>query len=246
MEKSNINERVLQLKNFLGVKIPPSTLRRWASDGLIFKPELKIDENGERSWVWPQEIVEQAAVVRILRNEKVPWASIEKRGAPRASGRNKDNRTIPTKALLAARAVVDRFYATLDEARRTAKPSMFCALEVPAQPVYLFMDAITELRDAKEKWPDNTLSLLGDAKLHDLILMWIVTLEKIRHGRSLHKPAAVVFSWKKIVSHDDDSKKLLKIIYDGVSFEHSDEDMLRVHCWTTPEALEFKKMRLKS
>lgn len=59
--------------------------------------------------------------------------------------------------------------------------------------------------------------------------MWIVTLEKIKHGKPLHTPATVIFQFKMKVSYDDDGKKSLKIIDDSVSFKDSDADMPQVH-----------------
>lgn len=236
------DELVAKLETILDVRIPKGTLRRWAWEGLVSGPTPygRKGQRGGRFVSWPPETVENAAVIYTLRNENIPLASIETRGTPRASGRNKDKKTIPTKTLLASKAKVDSFYASLDEASKGGRPFAMSPLLVPANPLYLSGSAVIKFRRVQKKQGTNkTGTVFGDARMQNLIIMWIATLEKIRHGKPLDSPVAVVFNW--VMSYDGGDKMSLKTRYAGVSFEHSDHDTFREQFSTTPEALELLK-----
>ena len=224
MEKSNINERVSQLKKLLGVKIPPGTLRRWTSEGLIFKPELEIAENGERCWVWPPETVEDAAVIYTLRSGELPWGKTTK-GWPRTK-KGTESTTIKTKSLLETKKMVQHLYASANK------------------DILEFTDFNDLFHLKPIKFPREGV-MFGGYEMHPIFVTWVTTLEKIRRNKPLSEPLKVVFNWRVHVVHED-GRESFKCKYDEVTVEHCEsweDDAVHFSIKYTTEAAEAVKKK---
>jgi len=89
----------------LGITIPEGTLRRWAYEGILPRPgSLHKGKGGGsgRFSDWPEETVERAAVVYVLRHSDTKWAK-------------------PTaQAIIETKKVVDKFYDVIRESEETS------------------------------------------------------------------------------------------------------------------------------
>jgi len=210
------DELVSRLRTILGIEIPKGTLRRWAFENLIPSSKPKGQKGTRGRFVsWPQDTVEQAVAVYVLRHTKIPWAKTTR------------------EPLLAAKSVVDRFYAVISDFCETEIPNVLRKLDELLEPVESSFFAA----------PEGKGYMYGGVTLNPLIVTWITTLEKVRHNRPVFEPAKVVFNWNWHVVHEG-GEDLLKMKYDGVSFEPSDGDTISRHRGHTPEALKKRRERL--
>jgi hypothetical protein len=210
------DELVSHLRTILGIEIPKGTLRRWAFENLIPSSKPKGQKGRRGRFVsWPQDTVEQATAVYVLRNTKIPWAKTTR------------------ETLLAAKSVVDRFYALISD---------FCETENQSV-LRKFNELLKPIESAFFAAPEGKGYMYGGVTLNPLVVTWITTLEKVRHNRPVFEPATVVFNWNWHVVLEG-GEELLKKKYDGVSFEPSDGDTIRRHGGHTPEALEKRRERL--
>jgi hypothetical protein len=94
-------------------------------------------------------------------------------------------------------------------------------------------DAVVWMEKCRKYLHRYTYAVFGHSSLHGLIVMWIATLEKIRHGKPLNAPAKVTFSWNWHVLRPDAGKIIKQLNYDGVSFEPSARDIININCGRT-------------
>lgn len=98
----------------LGITIPEGTLRRWVHEGIIPRPSSKhkgIGGGSGRFSDWPEETVERAAIVYVLRHSDTAWAK-------------------PTaQAIIETKKVVDKFYAIIRESKETGDVSLLEKLD---------------------------------------------------------------------------------------------------------------------
>ena len=194
MEESNIRNIVSQLEAIIGVKIPEGTLRRWASEGLIPKPELEVrGDKQDRLWLWPPATVEQAAVVYTLRNKDLPWGRTKK-------GKNA---TISRNMLLEAKKMVQHLYASVNKGKIES---------ADVSDMFHLLKAVTLL--------PNGGCMFGGYAIHPVFTAWVTTLEKIRRGKPLVEPLKVLFSWRVDIEQEDDEESL-KLKYMGITVEPS-------------------------
>ncbi len=201
-------ELVAELEKILGVKIPRGTLRRWASEELISGP-TPYGRKGQRGgcyYSWPIEAFEDAAVVYTLRNRDLLWGKTI-RGWP-TTKKGKEKTTVSTKMLLEAKKMVKHLYASIDEG----------------------LIEHTELVDIKYSKKDK-LDRMGRRRLggvtQPVYVVWVTTLEKIRHNKPLAEPLKVVFHWRNVNFVEEDGGKSFKLKYDGVSVESCEHEMVR-------------------
>jgi hypothetical protein len=215
MEKSNIKDIVSQLKAIIGVKIPSGRLRRWASEGLIPKPKLAV-RNGNRCWVWPPEVVEQAAVIHVLRHVDLFWIYATK-GAPRAKG-NKGT-TVLTKQLLEVKRLVERFYSSANKGsfEEDEFHDLFGTLKLVKMPKGGYM--------------------FGGFANHPIFVKWIATLEKIRDKRPLSKPVKVTFRFNNHLTLSEGGS--ITLTFDGISVEPFDFENVGISVGYSPEVEEL-------
>lgn len=88
----------------LGITIPEGTLRRWVHEGIVPRPSSLHKGKGGgagRFSDWPEETVERAAVIYVLRHSDTRWAKPT------------------TQAIIETRKVVDNFYDIIRESEET-------------------------------------------------------------------------------------------------------------------------------
>ena len=194
-------------------ELPINTVRRWSAAKLLPKPEsiYHTPEGGPgRYGEWPAETVEQAAAIHMARNS-LETATINR---------------VKLSMLKEAKRLVDAFYAFFDEFSQTGDPQVLNKFDTLLAPVEL---------------PDGMSgAVFGGWDLNTLVVTWIATLEKVRHGESLFEPKTVRFSWNWHVVHEA-GREDLKMMYDGVTFESSHEDAVGRHVGYTRAA--FDKLR---
>jgi hypothetical protein len=202
-ECMNMCELVAELQKLVGTKIPPGTLRRWAYEGLIrgSKPEGQKGKRGSFD-AWPSETVEDAAAIYTLRHSHLPWT---KPNTPKAK-------------LLAAKKIVDQFYASFDYFRKAGDLKVlmdqFDKLLKPAPALFFLPQSVNGV-------------MFGGLELEPLVVTWIVTLEKIRHNKPLSEPIGVIFNVKSHVLAENGSE-VFKPAFQGITFEVSDTDRIGI------------------
>lgn len=200
----------------LGIKeadLPINTVRRWSSENLLPKPRsiYHAPEGGPgRYGEWPPETVEQAAAIHMARSS-LQTATIKR---------------VKLTTLKEAKRLVDAFYAFVDEFNQTDDPQVLLKFDTLQKDV--------ELPDGKHG------VVFGGWDLNTLVVTWIATLEKVRHGKPLFEPKTVQFSWNWHMVCEL-GREDLKMNYDGVTFESSPEDAVGRHVGYTPDA--FAKLR---
>jgi hypothetical protein len=206
------DELVDQLQKILDVEVPKGTLRRWAWQGLIpaSKPMGRKGERG-RFVSWPLETVEQAAAVYVVRHMDVRWAKTTK------------------DALMAAKDVVDHFYATINEFVETGDTNTLLRLNDFLKPAKAPLFA-----------SDGGVGWHGGLALHPLVVTWIATLEKIRHNQPVYEPMSVRFNWNYHLVAEG-GQEILKIRYDGVTLAPFVCNSLGQQYGHTPAALEKRR-----
>lgn len=212
MEESNLNGIVSQLKAIIGVKMSKSTLRRWASEELIPKPKIEEIGSKDRLWVWPQETVEQAAIIYTLRNKDLPWGKTTS-GWPRT--KKGDYATISTQMLLEVKKMVDHLYASIDEGLITF--TVF----------FEILDSQKDKLDIEGRFNFGSVrSRVGGVK-QPVYIAWVTTKEKIRHNKPLSEPLEVVFHWQSVHFVADNGNKSKKLKFCGISVESSGVESVR-------------------
>ena len=198
------DELVSKLRN-LGIDVPKGTLRRWASEGLIKGPK-PVGRKGARGrfMSWPPEAVEQAAAVYVIRDLYGPKKKI--------------------KILLSVKALVDRFYAIINE---------FCKTEEP-----LLLEEFDKLLAPTTRADGKKGYVYGSSEMHPLFVTYVVALEKIRGKKPLFEPIEVAFNWNQHLIRDEDGRESFKLRYDGTSFINSRENAVSRHVGYTSEAFE--------
>lgn len=201
----DMDELVTQLEELVGVKVPSGTLRRWAYEGLIPGPEEE-GKRGRRGRFcnWSREALEQAAVIYTLRHSSVPWGDTK------------------TKFLLAAKQAVDKYYQSLAD---------FCETRDRAAVTKAYLESQKKVSAPWLSFSGKSPTegyMFGDAKLHPLIVTWIVTLEKMRHGKPLAEPFEVVFTVDPQVVYIK-SEITMNPTFEGVTLEPSNSDKFRVN-----------------
>jgi len=190
-------------------ELPINTVRRWSAAKLLPKPEsiYHAPEGGPgRYGEWAAETVEQAAAIHMARNS-LETATINR---------------VKLSMLKEAKRLVDAFYAFVDEFSQTGDPQVLNKFDTLLAPV--------ELPNGKRG------VVFGGWDLNTLVVTWIATLEKVRHGELLFEPKTVRFSWNWHVVQEL-GREDLKMLYDGVTFESSDKDAVGRHVGRTHEAL---------
>jgi hypothetical protein len=212
----NTKELVDKLQKILGVEVPKGTLRRWAHEGLIPSPQ-PIGRKGERGRFvsWPQETVEQAAAVYIVRkSSRLLWAKTTK------------------DVLLATKDVVDRFYATINEFVETGDTNVLQKLD----------DLLKPVKSSLFRSDGGTGCMIGGLALNPLVVTWIATMEKIRNEKPVYAHMRVCFHWNRhLVTEGGEETHKLK--YDGVTLTPFVYDILSQHFGHTPAALEKRRGR---
>jgi len=202
-----MGEVVKELQKLVGVKIPEGTIRQWVHQELISGPK-SYGLNSRRGcfYNWPWETVTEAAVIYTLRHAEIPWARTIK-------GRGR----VTTARLLATKKIADRYYTAINEFSETGDLAVFLekyySLNNPAPSFFL---------------PPGVKGVMfGGADLQPLVVYWIVTLEKVRHNKPLSEPIRVIFNVK---SHfiDENGNELWRPVYDGITFESSDDNLVKV------------------
>ncbi|MGA2883961.1 MAG: hypothetical protein ABSE80_02240 [Halobacteriota archaeon] len=195
----------------LGITIPEHRLCRWSREGLITSHETKgRPGKAGRYASWPDDAVEQAAAIYVLRQKNVAWKT-------------------STRALLAAKKIVTRFYEIIEE---------FCKTED-----WQVLEDLYELYEAVESRlflaGHPTGYMLGGLLRQPAVIKWIATLEKVRRDEPLDTVARVVFCWTQHVVQVDGIESV-RLQYNGpVIFSNSaDEDMITLHFGFTNEARE--------
>ena len=85
-------------------------------------------------------------------------------------------------------------------------------------------DAPWELR-AWAITPDGRRGIyLASAELHPHLVLWVITLEKVRHGWPIVKPARLTVVWIRGVNPD--GTRLMR--FEGMALEEADENGLRI------------------
>ncbi len=105
MNNITLHERLSALE----ITIPEGTLRRWVHEGIIPGPKSKHKGKGGgagRFSDWPEDTVERAAVVYVLRHSDTKWAK------PTAH------------AILETKKVVDKFYDIIRQSEETSDISI--------------------------------------------------------------------------------------------------------------------------
>lgn len=75
--------------------------------------------------------------------------------------------------------------------------------------------------------PDgNRAMFFFSYELHPLIVLWVTTVEKARHGWPIQKPAQVTFAW---TIEGTPQAGTLKHTLVGVTLEAADRDVLQIH-----------------
>jgi hypothetical protein len=128
------------------------------------------------------------------------------------------------KTLLEVKELADRFYAIVNEFRETEDPRVLEKLNK--------LLVLGKLADGAEGY------VYGSAELHPLVILYIVTLQKIRANKPLFEPIKVVFNWNQHLIRDEDGRESFKLRYDGVSFKESDQNVVSQHVGYTSKVFE--------
>jgi hypothetical protein len=213
LETTNVRiDKVEKKLRSLGIgeaELPINTVRRWSAAKLLPKPEsiYHAPKGGAgRYGEWPPETVEQAAAIHMARNS-LETATIKR---------------VKLTMLRKAKRLVDAFYAFVDEFNQTSDPQVLLKFDT--------LHTEVELPNGKRG------VVFGGWDLNTLVVTWIATLEKVRHGQPLFEPKTVRFSWNWHVVREL-GREDLKMTYDGVTFESSDADAVGRHVGHTREAL---------
>jgi hypothetical protein len=159
----------------LGLDIKLSTLKRWAYEGLIEKPQrYKKGKGGKkgRAVKWSMRAVEEACAVWAVRNSNI-------------------TKVPPSKSRIEeVKHEVERVYrypAAIYILRRLVKsPLKRDDDDSPS-------DVFTVLNTDKV-----TMKLVDDDEMHKLITAWITAIEKARKGWPIPEPVKVIFHWHAI------------------------------------------------
>jgi len=124
----------------------------------------------------------------------------------------------------------DRFYAkpTLDTIRRVRSEATWVHKKFKTDPVHQ-KGVYQEFYNTR----GERHSYLRSYDLHDFIVTWIVTIEKVRRKKSVHEPANVIFNWRWHVGQGNKEELICEVI-----LIRSTEDGVLWAFGYTPEELE--------
>jgi len=202
-------EKRLRSLGITEAELPINTVRRWSAAKLLPKPEsiYHAPEGGPGRYGEWPPETVEQAAAIHMARNSLETATIKR---------------VKLTMLKEAKRLVDGFYAFVDEFNRTGDPQVLLKFDTLQKEV--------ELPDGKRG------VVFGGWDFNTLVVTWIATLEKVRHNQPLFEPKTVRFSWNWHVVREFGLEDL-KIMYDGVTFESSDEDAIGRHVGHTREAL---------
>ncbi|MGZ4848600.1 MAG: hypothetical protein ACXV3D_03000 [Halobacteriota archaeon] len=212
MDQKELHDGLLKL----GAYIPPSTLRRWASGGLIQPPiryskprSRRVGRPEKRRGIeakakpgrfsyWPQESLEDAAAVWIMRNPFRPVKIKRKRGRPSKEAQESAQQDQFEEEEYGSDYERGRANVTEDAIKRALQ-----------QARDLRMLLLTDCKAAAGRfrrylWPDGFSSQASDKgkiltfdndRLYPLMVASIHAIEKARHHILLDMPVSIEYEW---------------------------------------------------
>jgi len=190
----------------LGVDIKLSTLREWAREGIIesyttyFKKthrgigrnNIKTSGKPGRFTDWPEEILESAAAVYMIRNRCFPPLS------PREFN-----------DLLTPRVFNDRYWSHITRGKRSVRNKIIKLVRQQANDLLTVL--ATDCKKASSLfrtclYPEGyqsqegipiarTFGHLKEDTLHPLVAPWILAVEKVRHKIALDESIGLRYNW---------------------------------------------------
>ncbi len=160
----------------LGVKIDLSTLKRWAYEGIIERPQRYRKGKGARrgrAVKWSSRAVEEACAVWAIRNDPITKGFASK------------------KRIEEVNRAVSRVYQF-----PTAKYKLRASSRSPS-PKKDEDDALPDIVTGLNI-DEVTMKLVEDDVLHNLMTTWIAATEKARKGWPVPQTAKVIFHWYSI------------------------------------------------
>jgi len=202
-------EKGLRALDIKEAELPINTVRRWSAQNLLPKPEsiYNAPEGGRGRYGEWPLETVEQAAAIYMAKNSIQTATI---------------RRVKLGMLKKAKRLVDEFYTIVDEFSQTGDPKVLLKFDV--------MLTSVELPDGKRG------VVFGGWDLNTLVITWIATLEKVRHHKPLFEPKTVRFNWNWHLVQEFGQEDL-KMKYDGVIFESSDENAVGRHVGYTREAL---------
>jgi hypothetical protein len=157
----------------LGLKIGLSTLKRWAYEGVIERPQrYKKGKGGRRGRAvkWSSHAIEETCAVWAIRNNPITKGFASKKRieeVKRAVSRVYQHPTAEYKLRTSSRSPAPK------EDEEDSLPNIVAGLSID----------------------EVTMKLVGDDVLHNLMTTWIAATEKARNGWPVSQTAKVIFHW---------------------------------------------------
>lgn len=163
----------------LDLHIGLSTLKRWAYEGVIQRPQrYKRGKGGKkgRAVKWSPRAVEEACAVWAIRNGNI-------------------TRKIPSiKTIEEIKRAVRRVYQSPIAVYRIPLPPKIHSLSLEENEENEPLEEVVAGLDID----DVSMELVDDEELHSLMTIWIAAAEKARKGWLVTEPAKVVFHWYRV------------------------------------------------